>query len=277
MPRCSAPFAVVVAALVLAASAAFTAGFSSGLTIGRDVSFPQCGSPLPLVADFGVIGVNDGTVFTRNPCLASELGWAKHLDGPPSFYANTGNPGPAYAPHWPIGQQWPFACRASNPNGVGCSFDYGWNAGIDAFNTAMDGAQALHHYDRSTAHQRVANVDWWLDVEILNSWQTLEGVYGLTPASGLRDALALAGEMLALRWQGVDQVGIYSTTFQWTAITGGRHVIHGWFESVPVWFAGFESRDHAASGCSLPSFTNGPVVMTQYLGSDQLDNDVRCG
>ena len=279
MPRCPVAFVAVVAALLLTASATFTvAPTGAGVTTGRDVSFPQCGgAPLPRNAAFGVIGVNGGSAFTKNPCLASQLGWAKRLPGAPAFYANTGNPGPYYSTHWPIGQRAPFACRASDPNSLACSFDYGWNAGIDAFNTATYGAQQLHHYSRATASQHVANVDWWLDVEILNSWQTLEGAYGLTPASGRRDALALVGETYALRSRGVQRVGIYSTTWQWSTITGGGKVIPDWFRGAPVWFAGFESLAHAVAGCSRPTFTAGPVLMTQYLGADQLDNNVWCG
>jgi hypothetical protein len=56
----------------------------------------KCGRPFPRGAAFGVIGVNGGRAFTRNPCLAAQLRWARRTSaGRPAFYANTGNPGPA--------------------------------------------------------------------------------------------------------------------------------------------------------------------------------------
>jgi hypothetical protein len=225
---------------------------------------------------FGVIGVNGGSSFTKNPCLAEQLGWAKSLPDPPAFYMNTGNPGPAYSTHWPIGQWGPQPCPAGSPNAIGCSFDYGWNAAKDAFSKAMDGAQALHHYDRATAHERVANVRWWLDVEILNSWQTLEHGYGPKRASQARDANALLGSIRALWDSGVQHVGIYSTRYQWHVIAGPYSVTRGWFASNAAWLAGFDDYPLAVAGCSRPSFTGGPVLMTQYLAPDGFDGNVWC-
>ncbi len=245
---------------------------------GRDVSFPQCGMNLPSsdAAGFGVVGVNGGASFSRNGCLAAQLGWAKTLELPPAFYANTGNPGPWRSHHWPLGQTAPWTCPRSDPNALGCSYDYGWNAGVDAFEKAMDGAQALHHYDRATAHQRVANVDWWLDVEILNSWQTLDPQLGATRASGERDTAALVGQIAALRGEGVQRVGVYSTNYQWNAITGGPKITRGRFTANPAWLAGFDGHADAVTGCGFRSFTGGPVLMTQYLGPDGFDADVWC-
>src|SRR5262249_48589613 len=160
-------------------------------------------------------------LFTRNPCLATQLGWAKTLQEPPAFYANTGNPGPAHPKHWPLGQTLPRRCSAREPNSIGCSYDYGWNGANDSFEKAMDGAQQWNGYDRATARRRVANVDWWLDVEMLNSWQTLSSKYGATRASQARDTAALLGAVRALWARGVQQVGIYSTKYQWGLITGG--------------------------------------------------------
>jgi hypothetical protein len=66
-----------------------------------DVSYPQCGGPLPTNVLFGIVGVNDGIVFSANPCLgagnsASELQWAGQNA---ILYANTGNPGPSLSHH----------------------------------------------------------------------------------------------------------------------------------------------------------------------------------
>jgi hypothetical protein len=129
----------------------------------------------------------------------------------------------------------------------------------------MDGAQKWNGYDRATAQRRVANVDWWLDVEILNSWQAPQ-----------QNTAALSGAAQALWSMGVDRVGIYSTRYQWDVITGGPGVTHDWFRADPAWLAGFRNHADARTGCARPSFTGGPVVMTQYLGEDGFDANVWC-
>lgn len=243
---------------------------------GRDISFPQCGAELPAPehARFAVLGANGGRSFTVNPCLVEQLRWSKRLAEPPAFYANTGNPGPWHSKHWPIGQTSPRVCRASNPDSVDCSFDYGWNSARHSFEVATDAAQKLHHVSRANARRRVANVDWWLDVETMNSWQTLVGEP--TRAQGERDTAAIAGEVQALWNEGVDRVGIYSTTYQWDAITGGPKIAGHGFRNVPVWYAGFDNYADAVAGCGHRSFTGGRVLLTQYLAPDGFDGDVAC-
>jgi hypothetical protein len=242
----------------------------------RDISFPQCGMTLPstAAASAGVLGANGGRSFTKNPCLVDQLRWAKRLAEPPAFYMNTGNPGPWRTNDWPFGQQNPRVCSTADPNSLGCSFDYGWNAAQQAFGTAVAAAKKLHHVSEDNARHRVANVDWWLDVEILNSWQTLDDA--ATLINGQRDTQTIAGAINALWNYGVAQVGVYSTTYQWTAITGSPLLTRGWFNANPVWLAGFDNHNDAAAGCYRRSFTGGPVLLTQYLGSDGFDANVRC-
>jgi hypothetical protein len=267
---------VLASVFVALAAIAAPAAAAPAREVGRDISYPQCGSRMPHrhAASFGVLGANGGRAFTRNPCLVAQLRWAKRLSQPPAFYANTGNPGPELSRHWPIGQRVPHVCGASDSNSLGCSYDYGWNAAQHSFAIAARAAQRLHHVSADEARQRAANVDWWLDVEISNSWQTL--LYGHTRAAQLRDSAALGGAVNALWGIGVQRVGIYSTRYQWTQITGGRAVTQNWFRSLPVWLAGFDGRDGAAAGCSSASFTGGEVLMTQYLARDGFDGDVWC-
>ena len=242
-------------------------------TVARDISFPQCGASLPSASSalFGVIGANNGSTFTTNPCLADELRWAKTLPEAPGFYANTGNPGPARAHHWPIGQLSPRVCGAWNPNSPNCSYDYGYNAGQQSFAAAVDAAQRVHHVSRENARSRVANVNWWLDVEILNSWQALSDAP--TVSAQQLDVSAIAGEANALWNEGVELVGIYSTRYQWDVITGTPHNV---FRANPVWLAGFDDHADAVQGCSSRSFTGGQVMLTQYLAHDGFDSDVTC-
>ena len=260
---------------VTARTAALRTG-ADGVVVVRDVSFPQCHDGLPSgqTAAFAVLGANKGTSFTSNPCLEAQLAWAKRLPAAPAFYANTGNPGPLRARHWPLGQAAPQVCAAADPNSVGCSYDYGWNAARQSLSTAADAAQRLHRVGRANAQQRVANVDWWLDVETMNSWQAHEGHE--TSAAQRRDVATLTAQIDALRAAGVHRVGVYSTAYQWHVITGGRAVTGNRFAGIPVWLAGFGSRAGAIAGCRASSFTGGPVRMTQYLAKDRFDADVVC-
>ena len=243
--------------------------------IGYDISYPQCGRPLPAAPAFGVVGVNGGRAFKPNPCLAEQLAWAQRAtNGAPAFYANTGNPGPAYSTRWPIGQTSPRVCDANAPNSSACSFDYGWNAAKDSFNNAVLAYQTVNGLDAASATDRAASAKWWLDVEILTSWQTLEDAYGPTSSYKWNDVYALVGAIRALWDADVAFVGIYSTTYQWNAITGGRAFTKDWFSANPVWLAGF-SANTAASGCAASSFTGARIVMTQYL-SEGFDANYLC-
>src|SRR5437879_3203954 len=66
---------------------------------GYDVSWPQCGTDLPMTRAFAIVGAGNGLAFSDNPCLASEYAWAAGAAGAPSFYMNTANPG-AVSAHW---------------------------------------------------------------------------------------------------------------------------------------------------------------------------------
>jgi hypothetical protein len=127
----------------------------------------------------------------------------------------------------------------------------------------------------SEAKRRAAGAVWWLDVEILNSWQTLEEGYGPTARSKWNDTYALAGAVRVLRTLGVDVVGIYSTAYQWKAITGGRQFTHDWSSANPVWLAGVTSARAARVGCGRTGFTGGEVRLTQYLALG-FDANQRC-
>lgn len=264
----------LLSALVLAAFATPVAADS--LVVARDISFPQCGMPMPRPrgATFGVLGTNNGTSFSLNPCLVTELKWAKRLAAAPEFYANTGNPGPVRAKRWPLGQTSPQLCSSADPNSLGCSYDYGWNAASDSYSSATDAAQRLHHVDRADARHRAANVNWWLDVETMNSWQALDRLSTVTAQQ--RDVATIAGETDALHAAGVVNVGIYSTRYQWGLITGGSAVTGSRFAGAPQWLAGYQSQADAIAGCNDRGVTGGPIGMTQYLAKDGIDADVVC-
>jgi hypothetical protein len=235
------------------------------VSTGYDVSYPQCGTSLPSLPRFSVVGVDGGRVLKPNPCLTTLIIWARSATEPaPSYYLNTGNPGPLVSSYWPSGQQVPRVCAESYPvnDSEACAYDYGWNAAQDSITRAAAAAAIAGAPDPATA-------TWWLDVETGNSWESLQ--YGSSPAYLANDTAALQGMVDQLRAHGVSTVGAYSTTSQWTAITGGASL-----GGVPVWYAGVGTLAQAQSRCSsVYSFTGGPVTLTQYASSG-FDADWRC-
>ena len=226
-----------------------------------DVSYPQCGKTLPSPITGGIVGVNNGIVLSGNPCLATEWAWASQpTTYAPAFYANTGDPGPAVSSHWTTGQTSPQYCDPADNNSTACSYDYGWNYATDALNRALAVTSAAK------------TVQWWLDVETGNSWQTLEPAYGQTTTSMANDRASIAGAVDALKQAGVSSVGVYSTSYQWTQITGGTGTQ---FAAQPAWVAGTGSLSTAQSNCRTTSFTGGPVVLAQYA-SNGYDADYHC-
>src|SRR3954454_16086542 len=124
---------------------------------GFDVSYPQCGRPLPTGATAAVVGVDGGKPFDVNPCLAEQVAWASEASGTPAYYVNTANPGPRLSQFSPLGQAAPRACATSYPadDSTACASDYGWTAAETssqrpASPSAVAGAPAVN---RST---------WWL-------------------------------------------------------------------------------------------------------------------
>ncbi len=242
--------------------------------VGYDVSWPQCGSTLPIGAAFAIVGVNGGLASTTNPCLAEQLAWASGASGqsaqpPVALYVNTANPPAALASWWPTSDTYPLdsLTPVSNPYGActggdspACSYIYGYAKAYD------------NVYSRGVPIP--AGYFWWLDVETENSWgadttanrAVLEGMtyYYL-------DVLHAAG------------VGIYSTAYQWTQIVGGLGpVVSGTasprpsnLNGLPSWLAGASTLEGAQAACALPALTGGRVTVTQYV-RDGLDHNYAC-
>jgi hypothetical protein len=228
---------------------------------GNDVSYPQCGAPLPSGHDFGIVGVDGGKPFDANPCLADQIVWARTA-GRPVYYLNTANPGPKLSSFWPIGQRSPQLCTRSRPNSAGCAFDYGWNAAKDSLARASAAAASVGAPD-------VTRTTWWLDVEMHNTWESLE--YGDKPMFLRNDTAVLRGMTALLERRGVGTVGVYSTVHQWQQITGGASL-----DRAPVWYAGVGSAQSARTPCSRCwSVTGGPVRLSQFLRTGYAA-DLRC-
>jgi hypothetical protein len=249
MNRTRSGLTALVTAVVAALVAVLTPMIGAGAdpVIGNDISWPQCGRGLPAGAAFGIVGVNDGKPYTVNPCLAAEYRWAAGTGLPPGLYMNTANPGPATtALDW-YGQHAPNAA-CSPADQIACAYNYGYNAAADAFATASSAAAV------GPGHT------WWLDVETGNSWSPTDLGANLADVAGSIDYLVSRHVL----------VGVYSTRYQWTKITGGASL-----PTLPNWAAGARNPDEAAGFCSTRSFTGGPVLLAQFV-EGAFDRDYAC-
>ncbi len=242
-----------------------TADVSTGptLPIGYDISYPQCGAPLPSDVAFGIVGVNGGRVYAPNPCLApealeqSQLAWAGREA---ELYANTANPGPEQSDYWPTGQTSPRVCSPDDVDSVDCAYDYGWNAAADSYASALAAYVGLGWADADATRIPTAN-RWWLDVEVANSWRSDEE----------RNVAALQGAVDYLESMEVGGVGFYSAPRMWQKITGGTDA----FADHPSWTAGASTMAQARQVCQQPGFTGGRVEMAQYFANG-FDANHRC-
>ncbi len=264
---------VVVVAMALIAVLGASAAAASSTTpppssLGYDVSFPQCNTPLPPTPGFGVVGVNNGYPFSINPCLNTELQWAmSSAGGKPQFYANTANPGPSSNADWPKGQQTPDVCDGTDS--TGCSYDYGWNAAQGSFENAVNAETAV---GAASPQSSATSATWWLDVETGNSWESL-GTTSPTATQLGNDQADLQGELAYFASVGVANVGVYSTGYQFGQIVGTPGTV---FPAIPVWLPGYATQAAAQAACANTSFTGGRVTMIQYA-LNGLDGDYLCG
>ena len=264
---------------------------------GSDISYPQCSLTPPSNQLFGVIGVNGGTAKDFNPCLAKQFAWASAtLGGTPqgraSLYINTANPA-GQGSWWPTSDSdrpaidpavagpttslstapvtYPnngtVGCTASSdPYGPACSYVYGY----------VRAMQAIEYAKETLGGTSTGTLRWWLDTETSNTWA------GSTTAN----AASLAGAATALARassDGVTRVGVYSTTAQYTTITGAtgaavpslpdgeKNPLIG----LPEWGAGASNLKGAQSNCGVRPFTGGAITLTQYV-SGSFDFDVSC-
>jgi hypothetical protein len=236
---------------------------SAGQT-GHDISSPQCngtalGAKPTDQGSFDVLGVNAAIVYSPNPCLAAEYGWAA---GPPapaavSFYANTADPG-SQSTHWPRGQTSPRLCpvekhyRTGTQAFANCSYDYGWNAAANSFADAVNATPS----GVPTAAQ------WWLDVESANTWSS----------DRTANTADIQGGIDYLRSR-VAYAGIYTNSTSWASITGSTRQFSGY----PFWAPG-GTQATAAATCANPaaSVTGGHIRYVQYPAGG-FDGDYDCG
>jgi hypothetical protein len=214
--------------------------------VGADVSYPQCGTPMPTGQAFAVVGVNGGRPTTTNPCLADQLAWAAQSTGGTvhddvQLYVNTANP--AGSGSWPqSGTNRYGPCDGSNSRP--CAYQYGWER-------ARDDA-----IGRGISHPE--QYMWWLDVEVANSWDYTDG--GAT-----RNAAVLEGMTEYFTSIGSRGVGLYSTRTQWNRIIANGVDSTSSLNGLSNWRPTGNTLEGAQANCGLAPLTpGGTIEMTQY-------------
>lgn len=251
----------VVAGAVLALAAP-TAADAAGRPTGIDVSFPQCGTTLPAVGDFAVVGVDNGVATQPNPCLATQLAWAAGSPGTVhaavDVYVNTANPNRADASFAPTGDTTRRGRTVTSPYGHcrnetsrACSWVYGASLAWD---------------DVETSGVTGPVGRWWLDVESINSWST----------STARNRAALEG-MVAAFTKARKPVGLYSSAGEFHDIVGTVPASSS-LSKLPSWIAAGTTRGSAERLCSHAPLTKGRLTLTQWRDTTAgIDRDVACG
>jgi hypothetical protein len=184
--------------------------YAPGAT-GYDVSWPQCtpmGSarvrPLPPDPSFAIVGINDGYMSGFNSCFAAEAAWAGRNR---SVYIIL----QPLSPGSPEALQGPkAACALSSGTCQGYDWGYNYTKADIAFIRARGLGPKI----------------WWLDIETAEGWSSSKTAQAV-------NAQVIQGSLDAVRSSG-DVGGIYSTWYQWGAITGS-YVPPG---GVPIWIPG---------------------------------------
>jgi hypothetical protein len=244
--RAAAILLVTTVHAMLAGAGVAQAAPSDASPLGVDVSYPQCGTPLPAGHAFAIVGVNGGRATTTNPCLSAQLAWAAGATGGTvhddiQLYVNTGNPGGGAS--WPqSGSNHHGDCDGSNSRP--CAYQYGWDRAVE--DATIRGITNPEQYM------------WWLDVEIANTWDYTEGGH-------TRNAAVLEGMTEHFTSIGVRGVGIYSTRYQWGHIVGNGVSATSSLNGLPNWRPAGNELAAAQATCGVAPLTPGGIVeMTQF-------------
>jgi hypothetical protein len=264
--------ALAATAALIAGQIGVSASTYAGGSVGYDISYPQCGTSYPSGA-FGVVGVNQGYPFTYyNSCFSSE--WAHAATtASPSLYVNTGYD-PSYT-NSTDGRHTTQDCLTRSSSIIGTSSQKGaWAVGCSEAERSVAYASCGNNTIPTTCSSLVKPAVWWLDIETGNSWcgQSGTACTDLTlnqyTVQGILDTLHTQAEN-----PGGSPVGIYSTSSQWSAITGGN-LVSGINAD---WVAtGVRSAKRARPYCTSNGFAgSAPVWLVQYLPGSY-DADYAC-
>lgn len=214
-------------------------------THGYDVSWPQCsgsdarnmppGSPA-----YVILGLTDVADHSVNPCLGSQVGWAK---------GHGVRVGAYLVASYPSNAQLASA-------GAGLFGNCGARIRCRLRN---DGAQQAHDAVATMIHAGVPAPRVWIDVELrrIDPWSH----------NTHRNAAVLQGIVRGLRVAHVAG-GVYTTAYQWGRIAGTYHL------DLPNWLpSGDPVPAHAQALCRATA-TGGLTWLVQY--TRELDSDLTC-
>jgi hypothetical protein len=221
---------------------------------GNDVSWPQCspaqggyGLPMPpSSAAFVVLGLTKGLPFTRNPCLASQLAWARTNGVPAQAYTMAA---------YPTNSQ--FASQGTSGP---------WSPSTFTGRLANVGYAEAQYAVAALASVGFRPPVVWVDVEPRPAQPWLAG----SDLARARNRWVVTGLLRGLHDAGY-AYGLYSYANGWAEIVGPWRL-----PGVPVWAtAGRRGAAAALAMCPGPSFSGGPVHIAQWY-DDTRDSDLTC-
>ncbi|NJC23445.1 hypothetical protein BJ994_002521 [Arthrobacter pigmenti] len=222
---------------------------------GHDVSWPQCpssqggfGLPMPPPSSqFIIIGLTKGLAFTENPCLASQVTWARTNGKPSHGYAMATFPTAAQLSTYRSQGPWSSSTRAGQLSNVGYS----------------EARFAVASMNRIGFRPPVV----WIDVEPRPAQPWPTG----TAQRERENRWVIEGLMRGLRDAGFSY-GFYSYTSGWQEITGSWRV-----PGVPVWATAgrLDYPNEALDRCTQASFSGGRVYISQWY-DDTRDYNRTC-
>jgi peptidoglycan hydrolase-like protein with peptidoglycan-binding domain len=239
----------LLAGLVTASLAVPLAAPAQAATVyGNDISWPQCsaggakGLPLPKKgAGFVIVGLTRGVPYTTNPCLSSHVAHTRAIGAKLAVYTFAAYP------------------TAGELRSKGASGPYTTRTATGRLQNA---GYAQGKWSVATLKAKRIKVPMvWLDIEHRTSHKWSK--------STAANRAVVAGTVKALTDAGY-KVGYYSYASAWKDIMGGVR------SSLPVWATvGKTSRTKAAAMCSKPSFSGGPVIVSQWYDNTR-DYDLIC-
>ena len=223
--------------------------------VGNDISWPQCpkgmgvaghrtfGLPMPTAAaQFVVIGLTNGAGYAVNPCLASQVAWAKAHHVHTAAYAITTFPSTRQlAAH---GHRGPYT-------GAGLASRLANTGFVQArFNVTSMGRAGL------------ASPMVWVDVEPAGT--------ALWTKNVVANKAVVDGALHGYRTAGF-KVGIYSFQKGYREILGATHY------RLPEWRTAGPSPQRVARGRCAASYAlqGGPAVLAQWWTTD-VDHNMTC-
>jgi hypothetical protein len=218
------------------------AGGIAGGNVGIDISWPQCGKPVPGGYGFVVVGVTGGRPFTANPCFAGQWRWAMHTAPKTQVYINL---------EYGQSSDGPLVCVDGED--LCMAYNFGYRSAADAFGFAVN---------QTGGATRTGTV-WWLDVETENVWSDNTDL----------NSFVIQGALDYMQRHEGQTTGIYSTRYQFGQIAGGYAP-----PRTPNWVAGADSVDDwdmCHGRWSL--WPGGDVWLFQYLNLEiDLDQNRAC-